>query len=78
MRNVIEALIKATDYINYRTEEMTEDDDSAILEAIALQLSQMNDLEFKEFSLIVKSLRKMDWLEEIMPGRFAHDDSPDA
>ncbi|MBA3707232.1 MAG: hypothetical protein H0W83_00255 [Planctomycetes bacterium] len=78
MRNVVEALIKAADYINYRTEEMDESNDIAALEAIALQLSQMTDQEFKEFETIVRSLKKMDWLQEIMPGRFdGHKSSAD-
>ncbi len=70
MRAIVEALITATDFINFRTEEMTQADDIAALEAIALQLSKLSDQEFREFALIVKSLKKSDWLEELMPGRF--------
>ncbi len=70
MRKAILALIQAVDYINFRTEEMTQDDDVRALEAIALQLSEMTHEEFKEFETIVIGLKKLDWLQELMPGRY--------
>ena len=70
MRKAVLALIQAVDYINFRTEEMTQDDDVRALEAIALQLSEMTHEEFKEFETIVIGLKKLDWLQELMPGRY--------
>lgn len=76
MRQVVEALIKAADYINFRTEEMSEEDDINALEAIAKTLSQMTDQEFQQLELLAKSLKKSDWLEEMMPGRFEGRERP--
>lgn len=70
MRKAIAALIQAVDYINFRTEEMNEEDDVRALEAIALQLSEMTHDEFKEFEAVVIGLKKLDWLQELMPGRY--------
>ena len=70
MKQLIEALIYAVDYIDGRTDEMDEQHDVGALESVASYLAELSEEEFKELERTAKELDRMDWMEDMFPDRY--------